>query len=377
MDERNTTCSVCGSNKRKVNFYTVNKASKKDFSKEEHITGDKFNICKICLKKEYEVYDFEQADKFFKEIDYAYSDHMWQYYVRTKIENGFDADFKNVFGTILSTLTMEKPLYSESEDYDLKYRRKIKEQRTDASNSVQNDALKKGYENLKRREKKIVEKAIKAKRQELEREMFLQEKRKFDVTPETLTEEDVIYLKGRWGDDYEIKQLISLERTFVDLIRNGDPNNPVQSNFVKKISKVSLLMDNALDEGLSSDWKDLGMLYDKLMKSAKLDKKKEDSELVSSISELTAICESTGFIELDNNIEFDKDKVDLTIDTMQEYTKDLVISETGLTKIIKNTLEEMVYNGMVEASDLLKIMNVEDEPEFVEHLLDIIEKEGD
>jgi len=136
-------------------------------------------------------------------------------------------------------------------------------------------------------------------------------------------------------------------------------------------------MDNALDEGLSSDWKDLGMLYEKLMKSAKLDKKKEDSELVSSISELTAICESTGFIELDNNIEFDKDKVDLTIDTMQEYTKDLVISETGLTKIIKNTLEEMVYNGMVEASDLLKIMNVEDEPEFVEHLLDIIEKEGE
>jgi len=272
---------------------------------------------------------------------------------------------------------MEKPTYDMSEQYHEKYKRKLKELEIEEANSSTYEALRKDYEKNKRRQKQIVEKAVRKKREELEREIFLKEKEKYDVLPEDLSKGDITYLRNRWGSDYTPKELIGLERNYVSLIKNSDPNDPVKADLIKKISKISHLMDKALDEGSSGDWKDLGNLYDKLVKTADLSVKKESNETIDSISEIVAICESTGFIQLDDHIKYDEDKVDLTINNMQEYTKDLVVSETGLTKIVKNTLEEMISNDMITLEDLLEIVRKEDDEDYMEEMILLVTGQAD
>lgn len=111
------------------------------------------------------------------------------------------------------------------------------------------------------------------------------------------------------------------------------------------------------------------------MKEADFSNQGEQSEAVNSISELAAMCESVGFIQTDDDLSFDQDKVDLTIDTMQQYTKDLVTEETGLTKIIRNTLEEMVYNNMISAEELIDIADFENKDEFKDEIAELLKEE--
>jgi len=376
-DPLDLKCIKCGKEKRLHNYYTVNKASTKDLTKNEDIVGDKLAICKSCLKSEYKINDTEMAKKFFEELDYPFAENMWQFYIRGKIEDGYPANFKNIFGTILSTLTMEKPTFDMSAEFEEKYKRKLKDQETQAVNSIRYEALRNDYEISKRKQKKVVEKAIQKKREDLEREIFLREREKYDVRPEDLSKSDISYLKNRWGDDYTSKELIGLERNYVSLIKNSDPNDPIKADIVKKISKISMLMDKALDSGDGRDWKDLGNLYDKLVKTADLSVKKETTDTIDSISEIVAICESTGFIQLDEHIMYDQDKVDLTINNMQKYTRDLVISETGLTKIIKNTLEEMVSNDMITIAELIDIIRKDGDEDYLEKMVRMVSGQGD
>jgi len=112
------------------------------------------------------------------------------------------------------------------------------------------------------------------------------------------------------------------------------------------------------------------------MREADFSNGKNNSETVNSISELTAICESVGFIDISEDVEYDQDKVDLTIDTMQKYTKDLVTEETGLTKIIRNTLEEMVYNNMISAEELVEMADFEDKETFKDEISELIKESG-
>jgi hypothetical protein len=369
-------CTSCGKERLGGEFYSVNKASKKDLEKNEHVTDGKLNVCKRCMALNYKIEETEKAKLLYKELDYAFSDSMWQYYIRSKINKGHDVNFKNVFGTMLSTLTMEKPIHAESDRIEKFYVTKLREQEIEMGNNLRNERLKKDYESLKKKQKVVVEQAIKKKKDELERQIFLEEKAKYSLIPKDLSKEDMKYLKGRWGGDYSPIELIKLEQEYVDLIKNGDPTDTIQVNYAKKISKISLLMDKALDEGDSGSWKDLGNLYDKLLKSADLNSKNQSTETIDSISELVAICESTGFIQIDEGIRYDQDKIDLTIDNMQSYTRDLVVSETGLTKIIKNTLEEMVYNGMITSKDLVEIMELRGEEDYFDDLKDIIKNVG-
>lgn len=369
-------CTSCEKEKSGKEFYSVNKASKKDLEKNEHVTDGKLNVCKKCMVLDYRIENTEMAETLYRELDYAFSESMWQYYIRSKINKGYDVNFKNVFGTMLSTLTMEKPTYDESDRIEKFYVKKLREQEIEMGNDLRNEQLKKNYEEMKKKQKVVVQEAIKRKKEELERQIFLEEKTKYSLTPDDLSDDDIKYLESRWGADYSATELIKLEQEYVDLIKNGDPNDTIQVNYAKKISKISLLMDKALDEGDASNWKDLGNLYDKLLKSADLNSKNQNTETIDSISELVAICESTGFIQIDDGIRFDQDKVDLTIENMQSYTRDLVVSETGLTKIIKNTLEEMVYNGMVTPKDLVEIMELRGEEDYFDDLAEIIKNVG-
>ena len=101
--------------------------------------------------------------------------------------------------------------------------------------------------------------------------------------------------------------------------------------------EVTILLATYLIDGAQKASK----MYDSLMKAGKwtaAQNKTEENELIDSIGELVAICETQGFIPK-FYVESPNDKVDRVIQDMQIYTKELVTNELGLGNMIENALK--------------------------------------
>ena len=86
----------------------------------------------------------------------------------------------------------------------------------------------------------------------------------------------------------------------------------------------------------------MSKVYNELMKSGKFtaaQNKAESGEFVDSIGELIEMCEKEGYIER-FYIETPNDKVDMTIQDMQRYTRTLIEEETNLTLMVEKALRE-------------------------------------
>ena len=82
--------------------------------------------------------------------------------------------------------------------------------------------------------------------------------------------------------------------------------------------------------------------YDSLMKSGRFtaaQNKAESGEFVDSVGELIEMCEKQGYIER-FYIEQPNDRVDLTIQDMQRYTRTLIEEETNLSNLIEVALRQ-------------------------------------
>ena len=67
--------------------------------------------------------------------------------------------------------------------------------------------------------------------------------------------------------------------------------------------------------------------------------KSESGEFVDSIGELIELCEKDGYIER-YYVESPNDKVDLTIQDMQRYTRTLIEEETNISTMVEKALRE-------------------------------------
>lgn len=87
----------------------------------------------------------------------------------------------------------------------------------------------------------------------------------------------------------------------------------------------------------------MSKVYDSLMKSGKFtaaQNKAESGDFVDSVGELIELCEKQGYIER-YYIDNPKDKVDLTIQDMQRYTRTLIEEETSLPTMVEKALQEI------------------------------------
>jgi hypothetical protein len=82
--------------------------------------------------------------------------------------------------------------------------------------------------------------------------------------------------------------------------------------------------------------------YDSLMKSGKFtaaQNKAENGEYIDSIAELVELCEKEGYIER-FYVGDPNDKVDITLQDMQRYTKSLVEQETNLSALVEQAVRQ-------------------------------------
>jgi len=166
-----------------------------------------------------------------------------------------------------------------------------------------------------------------------------------------LTDEDITYLKLKWGKSYKPEEWVQLEQYYNDFMESYDIQTAGHKDTLKKLAKTSLKLDQLIDLGDVDGAQKMQKMYDSLMKSGKFtaaQNKAENGEIVDSISELVMMCEKDGFIPR-YYVDSPKDKVDRVLQDLQGYTKSLITEETNIGNLIENAVKQIEEDKRREA----------------------------
>lgn len=175
-----------------------------------------------------------------------------------------------------------------------------------------------------------------------------------------LTEEDKLVLRLKWGRGYSWEERVRMEQLYKDMMSSYDIQGAGHKDTLIMVCKTSLKANQLIDAGDIDGFQKMQKAYDSLMKSGKFtaaQNKGESGEFVDSIGELVALCEKEGFIPR-YYTDGPQDKVDRTLQDLQQYTHTLVTEEMNLGNMIEASLREIVKDKEREAN-----IDVEDSDE--------------
>lgn len=182
-----------------------------------------------------------------------------------------------------------------------------------------------------------------------------------------LTDEDKIYLAMKWGRLYTPGEWVLLEQKYTEMTSCFDIQDSDTISTLKLICKTDLKMNQALDSGDIDSFQKLSKVSESLRKSAKftaLQNKEEQNNFISSIGEMVALCErEEGFIPRFCT-DIPQDKVDITLQDMNNYVKRLVTEDLGFGAQIETALKK------IELQKQENQTSVEDSIEEIEKELD-------
>lgn len=156
--------------------------------------------------------------------------------------------------------------------------------------------------------------------------------------------------------------------------------NVDREEVLKKMCKTSLKMDESLDVGDITGYKNLSTVFDQLRKSGKFTEaqnKEDHQQVLSSIGELVQLCEQEGGIiaalpQFDPD-QYPQDKIDFTLRDLKSYTYSLVSNELGLGDLIESYIEKLEHSEedsadinkglIISAEELNKEVLTDDEAE--------------
>ena len=140
----------------------------------------------------------------------------------------------------------------------------------------------------------------------------------------------------KWGPDYTFEELIQLENLFSTTIAAFDINNPMQIDSIKKVCKLSVMIDKSVQEKNIKKIKDLSESYNRFIKTAKIDEMIESSQgdVLRTVADLVNYIEKEGF-EFEYYDNYERDVVDTTINDIKDYLRTLVLESTGLEQTLE------------------------------------------
>ena len=176
---------------------------------------------------------------------------------------------------------------------------------------------------------------------------------------QSLTDEDKMMLRVKWGKTYRPDEWVQLEKLYNEMMDSYDIQSAGHIDTLKMICKTSLKSNQLLDIGDVDGAQKMIKMYDTLMKSGRfqaVQNKTESGNAVDSISELVLLCEKDGFFPR-YYTDGPQDKVDRTLQDLQNYTRQLVTEEMNLGNLIESAVKSIQADKEKEAEQNAEAAN--------------------
>ena len=331
-------CEKCNRTKNKDNFYQSNNLEK--------YPDGVLHQCKECLTMHVDNWDPDTYTWILQECDVPYIPDEWNKLMATYAKDRSSVTGMTIIGRYLSKMKLKQ--------YKI-YRWKDTQFLQELANSKIEQAMKRqGYD--AQQITQAIEKASFSIPEEVPIPVYNdpppeQQYDYFDqmngiednTITDSLTDEDKLYLRMKWGKAYKPDEWVQLEKLYNEMCESYDIQSAGHIDTLKMICKTSLKSNQLLDMGDVDGAQKMVKMYDMLMKSGKFtaaQNKAEKGEYVDSVSELVAICEKEGFIPR-YYVDKPQDKVDRCLQDMQTYTRSLVMEEMNLGNLIENAVKQI------------------------------------
>ena len=330
-------CEKCNRTMNASEFYSSNNL-------EKYPNDGKFPQCKKCMTMHVDNWNPDTYLWILQEADVPYVPDEWN-----KLMAKYARDPQNVTGMTILGRYLSKMKLKQFKDYRWKDTEFLQQM---ANNKLEQTMKRQGYD-AQQIATAIEKSSITIPEGELKEpvyapppdasmeDYFAQQSGEMEQDLD-LTDEDRTYLRLKWGKTYKPEEWVKLEQLYEEMMASYDIQGAGHKDTLKLICKTSLKANQLIDIGDIEGFQKMSKVYDSLMKSGKFtaaQNKAESGEFVDSIGELIELCEKEGYIER-YYIEQPHDKVDLTIQDMQRYTRTLIEDETNISTMVEKALRE-------------------------------------
>ena len=301
----------------------------------------KLDTCKKCISMHVDNWKPETYIWILQECDVPYVPDEWSKLLESYARDPSKVTGMTILGRYLSKMKLKQ--YKEYRWKDTEFLQEL------ADNKLEQAMKRQGYSaaeiTMAQEAKKIIipEEGFKEPvYAEPVVEDYLAQQAGGDDIEIDLTDEDRTYLRLKWGKAYKPEEWVKLEQLYEEMMSSYDIQGAGHIDTLKLVCKTSLKANQLIDMGDVEGFQKMSKVYDSLMKSGKFtaaQNKAESGEFVDSVGELIELCERQGYIER-FYIDQPNDKVDLTIQDMQRYTRTLIEEETNLRNMIEAALKQ-------------------------------------
>lgn len=386
-------CEKCGRTKKGVEFYSSNNL-------EKYPNDGKFPQCKQCMTMHVDNWNPDSYLWILQEADVPYIPEEWNKLMASFAKPGTKVTGASIIGRYLSKMKLKQFKDFRWKDNDhlqelanARIEQTMKRQGYGAAEIA--EVIQKGTFEMPDQPLEEPEYAADPNEETFPTQEDYFASNAFEASAQEigLTDEDITYLRLKWGKAYKPEEWVQLEQLFNEMMDSYDIQSAGHIDTLKLVCKTSLKANQLLDLGDVDGAQKMIKMYDGLMKSGKFtaaQNKTESGEFVDSISELVAVCEKDGFIPR-YYTDGPQDKVDKVIQDMQDYVHTLVTEEMHLGTLIERALktiedeklkdkeleiddeteEEALERELFEENDnLLSDQDFEDFEEFKDQLSD-------
>lgn len=330
-------CEKCNRTMNGTEFYSSNNL-------EKYPNDGKFPICKKCMTMHVDNWNPDTYLWILQEADVPYVPDEWN-----KLMEKYGRDPQSMTGMTILGRYLSKMKLKQFKDYRWKDTKFLQQM---ANNKLEQTMKRQGYD-AQQIATAIEKSSIAIPGGELKEpvyapppnapteDYFAQQSGEVEQELD-LTDEDRTYLRLKWGKTYKPEEWVKLEQLYEEMMASYDIQGAGHKDTLKLICKTSLKANQLIDIGDIEGFQKMSKVYDSLMKSGKFtaaQNKAESGEFVDSIGELIELCEKEGYIER-YYVEQPRDKVDLTIQDMQRYTRTLIEDETNISTMVEKALRE-------------------------------------
>lgn len=330
-------CEKCNRTMNGTEFYSSNNL-------EKYPNDGKFPVCKKCMTMHVDNWNPDTYLWILQEADVPYVPDEWN-----KLMEKYGRDPQSMTGMTILGRYLSKMKLKQFKDYRWKDTEFLQQM---ANNKLEQTMKRQGYD-AQQIATAIEKSSIAIPEGELKEpvyapppnapteDYFAQQNGEVEQELD-LTDEDRTYLRLKWGKTYKPEEWVKLEQLYEEMMASYDIQGAGHKDTLKLICKTSLKANQLIDIGDIEGFQKMSKVYDSLMKSGKFtaaQNKAESGEFVDSIGELIELCEKEGYIER-YYVEQPHDKVDLTIQDMQRYTRTLIEDETNISTMVEKALRE-------------------------------------